>query len=122
VGRAGIEPATLGLRGGCGDLGRLRFAWSNAAFGDLEQFRVSVDFGGLCCPRVVPGQSVLGVQTSESIRTLIEQALEGYGGYGGTTRRAAPGGVERIGIAASLAGIPDFDTPGLTDHFATIGT
>ena len=54
MGRAGIEPATLGSKGGCVDLGWLRFPWSNAAFGDFECFRVSVAFGGLCCPRVVP--------------------------------------------------------------------
>jgi TDG/mug DNA glycosylase family protein len=52
MGRAGIEPATLGLRAGAGNLGRVRLCWSGAGLHGVEGFRCSAVFGGLSCPHV----------------------------------------------------------------------
>jgi hypothetical protein len=58
MGRAGIEPATLGLSGAAGGFGRPRSCWKIAHFRPLSALRSSAGFGQLGCPGVAPGGAV----------------------------------------------------------------
>jgi hypothetical protein len=49
MGRAGIEPATLGLKGGLGDLVASRLCWKSVIFAVAIGSAVSVVLGGFGC-------------------------------------------------------------------------
>jgi hypothetical protein len=54
MGRAGIEPATLGLKEAARRFGGPRERWNHAVGALLNAGAFSAILGGLCCPHVAP--------------------------------------------------------------------
>jgi len=55
MGRAGIEPATLGLKGGGWDLGRSRPSWKTSDFAPISAVRSRLISVELVAPLLPPG-------------------------------------------------------------------